>query len=66
MAYPSISGFQSNPVFQNLLQANENMEPVFAFKLSESGSELSIGGTDDNLFTGHFTYTPVTQQVGFI
>jgi hypothetical protein len=34
----------------------------FAFKLTSSGAELSLGTLDTNAYTGSVTYTPVTQQ----
>ncbi|KAK7470902.1 hypothetical protein VKT23_002318 [Stygiomarasmius scandens] len=64
MAFPEISEFNANPVFQTLIAQGTVDEPVFSFKLSETGSELFLGGVDNDLFTGEFTQVPVT-QVGF-
>jgi cathepsin D len=36
--------------------------PVFAFKLANSGSELSLGGLDPNVYSGTPTYTDVTLE----
>ena len=63
MAYQSISAYNAPPVFQSLLAQKQISTPVFSFKLSTSGAELLLGGTDDNLYTGSFTYAPVTTQV---
>lgn len=63
MAYQTISSYNSPPVFQTLLAQKQVTTPVFSFKLSTSGAELFLGGTDSKLFTGNFTYTPVTTQV---
>ena len=63
MAFPEISEFNANPVFQTLIAQDTVDEPVFSFKLSETGSELFLGGVDNDLFTGEFTQVPVTQVV---
>lgn len=63
MAFATISVFQANPVIQTLVAEGQLSDPVFAFKLASSGSELRIGGIDTSLYTGSFTYTPVTLQV---
>lgn len=63
MAFPSISVFQASPVVQTLIAEGQLSDPVFAFNLASSGSELLIGGVDASMYTGSFTYTPVTLQV---
>lgn len=63
MGYQSISQYNAPPFFQTLVTQGVTTQPVFAFKLAESGSELYLGGVDSNLFTGSFTYAPVTTQV---
>lgn len=63
MAFASISMFRANPVVQTLIAEGQVSDPVFAFKLASSGSELRIGGVNTALYTGSFTYTPVTLQV---
>ncbi|KIJ14861.1 Merops: A01.UPA [Paxillus involutus ATCC 200175] len=62
MAFQSISAYNAVPVFETLVSQGQTDEPVFAFKLAASGSELYIGGTNSALYTGQFSYTPVTQQ----
>ncbi|KAF8548460.1 acid protease [Imleria badia] len=62
MAFESLSVFQANPVVQTLIAEGQISDPVFAFNLASSGSELLIGGVDASLYTGPFTYTPVTYQ----
>ncbi|KAI9570735.1 aspartic peptidase domain-containing protein [Boletus coccyginus] len=62
MAFATISVFQANPVIQTLIAEGQLSDPVFAFKLASPGSELRIGGIDTSLYTGSFTYTPVTLQ----
>lgn len=66
MGFKSISEYNSDPVFQTLVSDGEATDSVFAFKLSSSGAELSVGGTDDSQYTGDFTYVPVEQEVCFI
>lgn len=59
MGYQSISVFNAPPVFQTLVAQGQVASPVFSFKLSSSGSELLLGGTNTDLYTGGFTYIPV-------
>ena len=63
MAYESMSDFGASPVFQSLVSQAKVTTPVFSFFFAESGSELYIGGMNQNHFTGSFTYMPVTIQV---
>ena len=63
MGYESISIFGASPVFQTLVSQGQVSTPEFGFYLAESGSELYIGGTNQNHYTGSFTYMPVTTQV---
>jgi len=37
--------------------------PVFGIKLASNGSELFLGGTNSKLYTGNFTWVPLTNQV---
>lgn len=62
MAYQSISDYNAPPFFQSLVAQKQVSSPVFAFKLATSGSELYLGGTNTNLYSGSITYTPVTKQ----
>ncbi|KAI9453014.1 acid protease [Lactarius psammicola] len=60
MAYESISSFRASPLFQTLVSQGQVSTPVFSFYLAQSGSELYIGGTNENHYKGSFTYMPVT------
>ncbi|KAH7914884.1 aspartic peptidase domain-containing protein [Hygrophoropsis aurantiaca] len=60
MAFGSIGKSTSSPLVQTLIAQNAIPEPVFAFKLAQSGSELRIGGVNSALYKGDFTYTNVT------
>lgn len=63
MAFQSISAYNATPVFQTMVSRGQADVPVFSFKLAASGSELYLGGANSALYTGNFTYTPVTEQV---
>ncbi|KAH7925767.1 acid protease [Leucogyrophana mollusca] len=62
LAFQPLSGYDSPPVFLNMIAQNVVPEPVFAFKLAESGSELLFGGINADLYQGDITYAPVTQE----
>lgn len=66
MAFADISVFQGNPVIQTLIAEGQLSDPVFAFNLASSGSDLRIGGVDTSLYTGSFTYAPITQEVRLV
>lgn len=63
MGFESISSYGASPVFQTLVSEGQATDSVFSFKLSSSGAELYIGGSDSSKYSGSFTYTPVTAQV---
>lgn len=63
MGFESISSYGASPVFQTMVDQGAASDAVFAFKLTSSGSELTLGGTDPSLYTGDFTYVPVTDKV---
>jgi hypothetical protein len=62
MGYQSISEYNAPPVFQTLVAQDQVSEPIFAFKLSQSGAVLTLGGVDSSKYTGSFTYAPVTTE----
>ena len=66
MAYQSISDYNSPPLFQTLVAQKQVAQAVFAFKLSSSGSLLTLGGVDDTKYTGSITYAPVTTKVRYL
>ncbi|TFY51256.1 hypothetical protein EVG20_g11085 [Dentipellis fragilis] len=61
MAFESISDYQAKPFFQSLIAQNKVIQPVFGFKFAQSGSELYLGGTNSDLYSGSFTWVPVTE-----
>lgn len=64
MGYQGISVYNSPPVFASFVAQGQTTQPVFAFKLAQKGSELYLGGVNSKLYTGSFTYVPVSVQVG--
>ncbi|KAF9230239.1 aspartic peptidase domain-containing protein, partial [Melanogaster broomeanus] len=62
MGFQTISDYNASPVFQSLVSQGQTDEPVFGFKLAVNGSELYLGGTNSALYTGNFSYAPVTYQ----
>ncbi|KIM26783.1 hypothetical protein M408DRAFT_177621 [Serendipita vermifera MAFF 305830] len=62
MGFQSISEYNAPPVFQSLVSQGQTSSGVFAFKLAQSGSELTVGGLNSALYSGSPTYTPVTQE----
>ncbi|KAG2140974.1 aspartic peptidase domain-containing protein [Suillus bovinus] len=62
LAFKSISRFGANSVFHTLVSQGAVPEPVFAFKLASSGSELYVGGVNPSVYQGSFAYTPVTKE----
>ncbi|KAI0292907.1 acid protease [Russula brevipes] len=62
MGFQSISNFNASPLFQTLISEGIVTSPVFSFKLATSGSELFLGGTNSALFTGNFTWVPLTSE----
>jgi Eukaryotic aspartyl protease len=63
MAFQSISNYNASPLFQTLISEGAVTAPVFGFKLATSGSELVLGGTNSALYTGDFTWVPLTHNV---
>ena len=63
MAFPQISALDAAPLFQTLVVENQTAEPVFSFKLASSGSQLTLGGVDEDQFQGPMTQVPVTTVV---
>ena len=60
MGFQNISRYNAPPVFQNLVTECQTSSSVFAFKIADSGSELSIGGLDSSVYSGIPAYTNVT------
>jgi hypothetical protein len=63
MGFQSISDYNAPPPFQTLISEGVVTSQVFGFKFAESGSELFLGGTNSALYTGAFTWVPLTSEV---
>ncbi|KAL1528655.1 hypothetical protein AB1Y20_009992 [Prymnesium parvum] len=66
MAYPEIAVDGMKPIFQSLLLSGQLPEPVFAFYLCKSpsqvpGGTLLLGGVDPAYYVGEIHYAPVLQ-----
>ncbi|KAI0253317.1 acid protease [Lactifluus subvellereus] len=62
MGFQSISRFNASPVFQTLISQGAVESSVFGFKLDTSGSELYLGGVNNELFKGDFTWVSLTSE----
>jgi hypothetical protein len=63
MGFNSISVYGANPAFQSFISQNQVDTPMFGFKFSTSGSELFLGGVNKALFSGEFTWLPLSNEV---
>ncbi|KAG9124711.1 Type I transmembrane sorting receptor [Ceratobasidium sp. 392] len=62
LAFSSISNIGKPTFIENLKSAGAIQSAIFAFKLASTGSELFIGGTNSELFTGDITFSPLTSK----
>ncbi|KAI0043077.1 acid protease [Auriscalpium vulgare] len=60
MAFESLSDYNANPLFQSLIASGKVADESFGFYFASSGSELFIGGVNDQLYSGDFTTVDVT------
>ncbi|KAH9996195.1 aspartic peptidase domain-containing protein [Russula vinacea] len=65
LGFQSISQFNASPLFQTLISEGVVTSQVFGTKFATSGSELFIGGTNSALYTGSFTYLPLTVKAAW-
>ncbi|KAI0666019.1 acid protease [Trametes maxima] len=65
LAYPAISNLNQNPFFNTAVKEGAVDEGVFGFKLASSGSELYLGGTNSDLYSGSIEYHDVDTSTGF-
>ncbi|KAH9929580.1 acid protease [Epithele typhae] len=65
LAFPAISNLNENPFFYTAVSEGAVDEGVFGFKLASSGSELYLGGTNDDLYSGSLEYHDVDTSNGF-
>jgi len=67
MGYNTISVDHVVPVFYNMVLQKLVPAPIFSFYINrnataKSGGELVLGGSDPSMYTGNFTYLPVTRK----
>ncbi|KAA1475916.1 acid protease [Dentipellis sp. KUC8613] len=60
MAFQSLSAYNASPPFQSLVAQEKVSQPVFGVKLAKDGSELFLGGTNSEQYSGDFTWVDVT------
>ncbi|KAK1220022.1 hypothetical protein PQX77_017229 [Marasmius sp. AFHP31] len=65
LAYPAISNIGSDPFFNTAFKSGSLPNNSFGFKLASNGSELFLGGTNNQLYTGELEYHPVDTTTGF-
>ncbi|KAI0823444.1 acid protease [Trametes gibbosa] len=65
LAYPAISNLNKPPFFNTAVSQGTVDEGVFGFKLASAGSELYLGGTNSDHFSGSIEYHPVDTSTGF-
>ncbi|KAJ7584093.1 acid protease [Mycena floridula] len=65
LAFPDISNLGENPFFNTANEDGTVDENVFGFYLASSGSELYLGGTDEDLYSGSIEYHDVDTSTGF-
>ena len=63
MVFQSISAYNASPPFQTLISEGVITSQVFGLKIATSSSELFLGGTNSSLYTGNFTWVPLTVEV---
>ncbi|RPD62692.1 acid protease [Lentinus tigrinus ALCF2SS1-7] len=65
LAFPAISNLNHDPFFFTAVEQGTAPEGIFSFKLDQSGSELFIGGSNDDLYTGDIEFHALSSDVGF-
>jgi hypothetical protein len=59
MAFTGLSALNHTAFFQNAIRQNKVASGVFALYLAETGSELHLGGTNPQHYSGSIEYHPV-------
>ncbi|KAF9808862.1 hypothetical protein IEO21_07727 [Rhodonia placenta] len=65
MAWPALSKLDADPFFWTAISQGVVSEGVFSFYLSDSGSELYLGGTDSSLYSGDLEYHDLVASAGY-
>jgi cathepsin D len=59
LAFPSISRIGKATFFLNAILQRKVPSGIFGFYLAQNGSELHLGGTNSDLYSGSIEYHPV-------
>ncbi|KAI0324335.1 acid protease [Cubamyces sp. BRFM 1775] len=65
LGLPAISELGHNPFFNTAVQQGAVSEGVFSFKLGQSGSELFVGGTNSDLYSGNIESHKLSSSKGY-
>ncbi|KAJ6606003.1 acid protease [Mycena vulgaris] len=65
LAFPAISNLGENPFFNTAIDAGTVDANQFGFYLASSGSELYLGGTNEDLYSGAIEFNDVDSSTGF-
>ena len=66
MAFPALSKLhQGGTFFNTAIDQGAISQSVFGFKLASEGSELFLGGTNDDLFSGDLEFHEVDSSAGY-
>ncbi|KAI0770143.1 acid protease [Fomes fomentarius] len=65
MGLPALSTLGQNPFFSTAVEQGAVKDGSFAMKLSSTGSELFVGGTNSDLYTGEIEFQEVISETGF-
>ncbi|KAJ7612659.1 acid protease [Roridomyces roridus] len=65
LAFPAISNLNENPFFVTANDQGETDANTFGFFLASSGSELYLGGTDEDKYDGDIEFNGVDSSTGF-
>ncbi|KAJ6536359.1 acid protease [Mycena capillaripes] len=65
LAFPAISNLNENPFFVTANDAGSTDANQFGFYLASSGSELYLGGTNGDLYSGDIEFNSVDSSGGF-
>ncbi|KAJ7067092.1 acid protease [Mycena amicta] len=65
LAFPAISNLNENPFFYTADAAGNVDANQFGFYLASTGSELYLGGTNEDLYTGDIEFNSVDSSSGF-
>jgi cathepsin D len=65
MAYPALSNMKENPFFITAYKQGAVPYNEFGFYLSTNNSELYLGGTNPDLYSGDIEYHNLSSSSGF-